>query len=360
MPANYSRPEPTYVAVSRPNDQRYELLTENDQRPPTDKLIDLDYNYLIDVTNILDARIDGVAVGDLPGINDIINANKLLTTNGVGGVSWVFVSSSNILDSGITGIKIFPQAITQRELADGGIPTSKIQQKAITTGLLADECVTTDQLGEEAVTTDKIASGAVTYFEIADGTIRATELASNSVTTDKILDANVTTDKILDANITTDKILDANVTTSKIADAAITLPKMAPDVIKVAASKADQIAGASTNVYTNPAVQQNHPSSAKFWCTFNGITAGTNAPLTGYNVTSVTKVGTGIYRINFTVPFTVDRYCPLFFPSANINDGHTFVGYRNDIADSVELLSFNSVGVAIDVTLSSVIGFGLQ
>lgn len=34
------------------------------------------------------------------------------------------------------------------------------------------------------------------------------------------------------------------------------------------------------------------------WCVFNGATTGTNAPLAGGNVTSVTRTGTGTYNIN--------------------------------------------------------------
>jgi hypothetical protein len=36
------------------------------------------------------------------------------------------------------------------------------------------------------------------------------------------------------------------------------------------------------------------------WATFNGATTGTNAPLSGGNVTSVTRNSTGVYTINFT------------------------------------------------------------
>jgi len=39
---------------------------------------------------------------------------------------------------------------------------------------------------------------------------------------------------------------------------------------------------------------------ARAWCLFNGTTTGTNAPLAGGNVTSVTRNGTGDYTINFT------------------------------------------------------------
>jgi hypothetical protein len=39
---------------------------------------------------------------------------------------------------------------------------------------------------------------------------------------------------------------------------------------------------------------------ARAWCVFNGTTAGTNAPTSGGNVTSVTRNSAGNYTVNFT------------------------------------------------------------
>lgn len=196
MPANYSRPQPSYIVISRPNDKRYQLLTRNKKRPATDYLLDLDVGYLIDVANELDVRMDGISLGNLPGVSNPINFNKFLVPDGAGSSTWAFVSAANILDASITGIKLFPQVITARELADGGIPTSKIKQLAITTELLNDESVTRDKIGEEAVGTDEIADGAVITEKIADGAVTDFELSSNAVTTIKILDGNVTLAKL--------------------------------------------------------------------------------------------------------------------------------------------------------------------
>ena len=196
MPANYHRPGTNYVPVSRPNDKKFEIYTRNNRRPVPDIIYDQEFGNLIDITNVLDIRIDDAQIAALPGVADITNITKLLTLSAVNTVAWVNISSANILDESIPGIKLIQQTITQRELQDGGILTSKIAPQAITTALLDDESVTTDKLGEEAVTTDKIAPGAVTYQEIADGTVRSTELASNAVTTAKILDANVTLAKL--------------------------------------------------------------------------------------------------------------------------------------------------------------------
>jgi len=40
--------------------------------------------------------------------------------------------------------------------------------------------------------------------------------------------------------------------------------------------------------------------ACRAWCTFNGTTTGTNAPIAGGNVTSVTRNSAGDYTINFT------------------------------------------------------------
>ena len=196
MAENYHRPGTDYVPESRPNDNQFKIYTRNLKRPVPDQIYDINFGYTIDRLNDLDIRIGNAQIQALPGINDALNVGKLLTLSQLNTISWVNITSDNILNESILGIKLVPQTITQRELADGGISTSKIAQKAITTGLLDDECVNTDQLGEFAVTSDKIAPAAVTADEIADGTITATELAANSVTTPKILDASVTLAKL--------------------------------------------------------------------------------------------------------------------------------------------------------------------
>lgn len=44
------------------------------------------------------------------------------------------------------------------------------------------------------------------------------------------------------------------------------------------------------------------------WCTFNGITAGTNAPTSGGNVSTVQKHGTGDYTVTFTTALPDGAY----------------------------------------------------
>jgi hypothetical protein len=72
-------------------------------------------------------------------------------------------------------------------------------------------------------------------------------------------------------------VQDATITTAKIVDTSIT------------AAKLNGAQTGSAPIY-----------GCRAWCVFNGNTAGTNAPLAGGNVTSVTKNATGDYTINFT------------------------------------------------------------
>jgi hypothetical protein len=61
---------------------------------------------------------------------------------------------------------------------------------------------------------------------------------------------------------------------------------------------------------------QNQTGSAPFfsvraWCVVNGTTAGTNAPLAGGNVTSVTRNSAGNYTVNFTTAMPDALGCPI-------------------------------------------------
>jgi len=76
----------------------------------------------------------------------------------------------------------------------------------------------------------------------------------------------------------------------------------------LAATQAQQEAGTAITNFVTPGRQHFHPSAAKAWCTFDGSTAGTNAPTAGYNVTSVTRNAAGNYTINFTTAFSAATY----------------------------------------------------
>ena len=70
-------------------------------------------------------------------------------------------------------------------------------------------------------------------------------------------------------------------------------------VTVAAATKANQQAASSNVLAVTPLHQQDHDSACKAWVECDG----TGAILAGYNVTSVTHVSTGIFKVNFTTAF---------------------------------------------------------
>jgi len=356
---NINRPNLPYVGVARQNYNYFKLLTSKKSGVPSESL-DGYFNFFTDQVNDIYTAIAGINVGDLPGINDPTNAGKLLTTNGAGTQSWTLVQSNNILPHSITNASIYPQTITASELAVGGIGANQLAPDCVTQIKILDFNVTANKIGPGAVTEAKIADDAVTELKIEDNAVTTAKILDANVTTDKILNANVTTAKIANDAVTTAKILDANVTTPKIADGAITLPKMAADVIKVAASKADQIAGTSNNVYTNPLFQQHHKSATKFWCSFDGSLLGTNAPLSGYNVTSVTRVSIGLFLINITIPFNASDCCALTSCMPSTIGGAATANIGSVTTSSATVWIWNINGIAVDSAYITACGFGLQ
>ncbi len=313
-----NRPNLPYNGVARQNDSYFKLLTQDRGGVPYEAL-DGYFNFFTDQCNDIITTMNGISLGDLPGVSDPTNANKLLTTNGAGSASWVFVQASNILDQSINGGKLFPQTITATQLANGAVGANQLAQNAVTTIKILDANVTLEKMADDSVGTDQIIDDNVTLDKMADDSVGTDQIIDDSVGTDQIIDDAITTAKILNANVTTTKILDGNITTSKIAANAVTAAKIADNTITATqvdpaflaggASKAQQIAATSTTVFTNPNVQQHHPSAAKFTCNFDGTLAGTNAPREGYNVASVTMNSAGYYTINFTVPFATANYC---------------------------------------------------
>lgn len=93
---------------------------------------------------------------------------------------------------------------------------------------------------------------------------------------------------------------DGSVTTIKLADDAVTSAKTDIDEMQVAGLL---------------------PTA---WCTFDGTLTGTNAPIAGYNVASVTRDSLGSYVINFFDNMDITSYC---VPGAG--QGNTMVGIKN-------------------------------
>jgi len=161
---------------------------------------------------------------------------------------------------------------------------------------------------------------------LADGEVTAAKIAADAVTTARILDLNVTGPKIATDSVTTAKIATDAVTTAKIAANAVTAAKLGTTEQK-------QI--------------------CKAWVNFNGTTSpGTIR--SNFNVSSVTKNGTGDYTVNFTSSLADANYSAcVSVAAANTNVGYYLVAALNN---SVRL----AVGVASPPSLSDVAICSLQ
>ena len=102
------------------------------------------------------------------------------------------------------------------------------------------------------------------------------ELADNSVITTKIADANVTTAKILDANVTTAKILNSNVTAAKLSGSQ----------------------SGSAPIF-----------GARAYGSFDGTATSPITPINAGNITSITRIATGAYRVIMTTAMQNSSYC---------------------------------------------------
>jgi hypothetical protein len=99
------------------------------------------------------------------------------------------------------------------------------------------------------------------------------------------------------------------------------------------ASQTEMEAASSTSKVVSPGVQHHHPSAAKGWVTFSGVTAA--SILTSYNVSSVTRTTAGGYQVAWDTDFSTANYCcnaTSFQPETNIGTmevGTTNVDTRN-------------------------------
>jgi len=83
------------------------------------------------------------------------------------------------------------------------------------------------------------------------------------------------------------------------------------------------------------------------WVTFNGATVGTNAPMAGFNVSSVTRNASGDYTVTFVTPM------------ANANFSTTACGNYNatTLQSSIHVISQGISSVQVASTLTGATTF---
>lgn len=128
-----------------------------------------------------------------------------------------------------------------------------------------------------------------------------------------------------------------------------------------AATQAEQETGTSVVKGVTPGRQQYHASAAKAWCFFNGATAGTNAPTAGYNVTSVTRNGTGDYSVNLTTAFSSANYA-IVCTGRGTGGSDAYVSIDHANAPTASVIRIKAVlgGAISDITGVHLVAFGDQ
>jgi hypothetical protein len=347
--SNFKRPPIPYDNEPLPNDNRFNIITRVLKKPITDEQLDGEFNSCVDRDNELDQKIEAVEAGIITGSDNPLNAGKFLTTDGAETptLSFVNVTNANIDDGAISGAKITPLSIGTNQLDNGVVTPDKIPNASIPYSKMDF------QAGDIPYAVINVPDGSITYekLNIADGSITYAKL--------NIPDNTLPGSKIVNKSITQAQQGLLSVGTGELIDQSVTLGKIAPGVLTVAAVKADQIAANSTTVYTNPSVQQHHPSAVKFWCVFDGTLIGTNPPLVGYNVVSVTRNSVGQYTVNYIVPFSTINYC------VNITLSSTgfplsIVNLTSKLTNSFSFHTYSASGTLQDALSLNVSGLGTQ
>ena len=196
MAHDFTRPNLPYNNESLPNDSRFEVITRALNAPPTDIILDSEFNAVIDYLNILDADIAGVEAGAIPGVDDPNNANFMLSTDGAGHSPWKLVEDINCRINSIAGNKLIDSSINTLQINNGAVTLNKLATNSVNTLKIIDLSITTPKIAANAVTTPKIEANAVTTPKIEDNAVTTPKIADEAVTTPKILDGNVTINKL--------------------------------------------------------------------------------------------------------------------------------------------------------------------
>ena len=223
------RPSLPYCSKdSLPNNNRFGLL---DKRPPTAEMFDAEFNALTDDVNMLEKAINDVQVGKIIGADNILNKNKLITTDGHGNLSWTLVTSNKLEDSAVTTIKLKDTVITTPKIENAAITGEKIGLLAVTPQKISSDNATVGlPLVSQANSETKFAQ--VPAAGIENAAITGEKIGLLAVTPQKISSNNAVAGLPLVSQGGSSETTFAQVPAEGIKDAAITMNKLVPNVAR--------------------------------------------------------------------------------------------------------------------------------
>jgi hypothetical protein len=125
-----------------------------------------------------------------------------------------------------------------------------------------------------------------------------------------------------------------------------------------AAQKVDQLGTTSISIAVVPGVQQFHPSAVKAWA--NYVCAASPTINASYNVTSITRNGTGDCTINFTTSFANANYVCSYMALQASGTVGVFGVMTSQSAGAARVVTFNTGGVQGDAVAAQVQCTGTQ
>jgi len=225
LPTNFSRPQIPYIPQqSLPNNSRFGLI---DNRPPTADMFDSELNALTDDINILADAINNVQAGAIIGVNNPLNANKFLTTDGRGNTSFTLVTNVNITNGAVTSNSIANGAVNQLHLSSASVISSKIADGAVTASKIQNASITQTQMANLSIGTPQIINNAITNSCIAPLAVTADKISSEGIAAGLPLvsqNGSATTF----SQVSSAGIANGAVTTQKLVTNVITTPCIAP------------------------------------------------------------------------------------------------------------------------------------
>jgi hypothetical protein len=393
LPTNYSRPSLPYQPLqSLPNDQRFVILTTL-QQPPTAEMFDAELNAILDKINILAGAINGVVAGNIPGSDNPDNAGKFLVTDGAGNLSFIFVSSDNIAAGAISTLLLQDQAVIRAKIGNGAVGTLQLAEGAVNADILADGAVTGNKIPPGSLALSKLVLPQTQACIIGSTTANGGSLYYQSlfpwrVPTGRAQDYGVTAQTLDTIWVNTAGTFDGGKITPNTLTGVQIAPGSVPLSDLVSSQQSCLIAGTSTsNAYYEVPMgdwqiavkraQDNSPTGrtldliwANTAATFDGgkltpnsVTtnqikdSGTAFPVCmgsvnanasmncSLNIQSISKNGTGLFKINFLLSIPNTNYICL--PVINDGSGADAVTYEK-ATGYVVIRTMNQSAVNVD------------
>ena len=181
----------------------------------------------IDTINVIDSAITLIKMA-----SGSVNTAQLVTSGVTQDkLAANAVNTVNVVDSGITQVKLASNSIATINIIDSGVTQPKLASGAVNTINLIDASVTLAKMASDSVGTAQIVNSGITQAKIASGAIATINIVDSAVTLAKMATNSIGTAQLVDSGITQVKLASGAVSTINIIDASVTLAKMASNSI---------------------------------------------------------------------------------------------------------------------------------